>query len=62
MSKTLSLTFALLGSALLLATAISISYNVWLTVLFAVLSVASIGSGFVLKARLRRKKSDSPRA
>lgn len=62
MSKTLSLTFALLGCALLLATAFSISYNGWLAALFAVLALAVMGAGFVLKARLRRKKPDSPRA
>jgi hypothetical protein len=51
MSKTLSLLFAFLSVALMLATAFSLSHNGWLALLFAVLTL--------LKARLRKKSSAS---
>jgi len=37
------------------ATAISISYNGWFVLLFGMLSLFSIGAGFIVKAKLRRK-------
>jgi len=55
MSKSLSLTFALISTALMAATAVMISFNLWLTLLFALVTVGFIGFTFVLKARLRRK-------
>lgn len=54
MSKTASLLFAVTSVIWMCATAISISYNVWLAILFGVLTVATIGAGFVWKARSRR--------
>ncbi|MFC5405650.1 hypothetical protein [Cohnella soli] len=55
MSKILSLFFAILSIAFLTAASFSISHSGWLTLLFAVLFVVTAGSGFVVKARLRRK-------
>ncbi|WP_158602204.1 DUF5325 family protein [Cohnella endophytica] len=55
MSKPLSLFFAVVSIIFLLATAFSISHNGWLTLLFAVLALVTTGSGFVVKARLRKK-------
>jgi hypothetical protein len=59
MSKTLSLLFSLLATAMLLATAFSISYNGWLALALGVLSIFMIGLGFVVKAKLRKKSSSS---
>jgi K+ transporter len=57
MSKTLSLFFAIVSIALMLAMTFSLSHNGWLALLFGVLTVAVIGTGFVVKARLRKKNS-----
>ncbi|WP_161793362.1 DUF2244 domain-containing protein [Cohnella kolymensis] len=51
MSKRLSLMFAVSSVLLMIATAVSISYNAWLVLLFGILTVANIGLGFVVKAR-----------
>ncbi|WP_028546848.1 DUF5325 family protein [Paenibacillus taiwanensis] len=56
MSKGLSLWFACSSIALLMATAIAISYNAWLAILFGLLSIFNMGAGFIVKARLRRKE------
>lgn len=53
MSKSASLLFAALSVILMIATAVCISYNVWLAILFGALTCASIASGFVWKARRR---------
>ncbi|MHA6483075.1 hypothetical protein ACX1C1_14370 [Paenibacillus sp. strain BS8-2] len=55
MSKSLSMFFAVLSILFMSATAISIVYNGWFVLLFALLSLFSIGTGFIVKARLRRK-------
>ncbi|MFF2480802.1 DUF5325 family protein [Paenibacillus sp. NPDC058071] len=55
MSKPLSLLFAVLSVVLMLATAVSISINGWFAALFGILSILMIGSGFIVKARLRRR-------
>ncbi|WP_338554975.1 DUF5325 family protein [Paenibacillus sp. KS-LC4] len=59
MSKPLSLLFAVIAVLLMSATAISMSYNAWLALLFAVLTLFSIGGGFIVKARLRRLKQQN---
>ncbi|WP_239618685.1 hypothetical protein [Cohnella mopanensis] len=59
MSKSLSLFFAMASIVLMLATAFSLSHNGWLALLFGVLTIAVTGLGFVVKARLRKKLSDS---
>ncbi|MBH5319185.1 DUF2244 domain-containing protein [Paenibacillus sp. GSMTC-2017] len=55
MSKSLSIFFASLSILFMSATAISISHNGWLVLLFSLLSLFSVGAGFIVKARLRRK-------
>lgn len=55
MSKGLSAWFAISSMLLLMATAVALSYSLWYALLFAVLSVANIGWGFVIKAK--KKKS-----
>ncbi|MCM3129776.1 hypothetical protein ACFQ3J_22030 [Paenibacillus provencensis] len=54
MSKGLSAWFAISSMLLLMATAVALSYSLWYALLFAVLSVANIGWGFVIKAKKRR--------
>lgn len=56
MSKSLSLFFATLSILFMSATAVSISHNGWFVLLFALLSLFSMGAGFIVKARLRRRK------
>lgn len=56
MPKSLSLFFAVLSVIFMSATAISISHNGWLVLLFGLLFLCSVGAGFIVKARLRRKK------
>lgn len=51
MSKGLSAWFAISSMLLLMATAVSLSHSLWFALLFAVLSVANIGWGFVIKAK-----------
>lgn len=55
MSKSLSLFFACLSVAFMLATAFSLSENGWLAALFGLLTLVVIGTGFTLKARARRR-------
>lgn len=59
MSKPLSLFFASLSILFLSATAISIAHSGWLVLLFSLLSLFSVGAGFIVKARLRRKAEQS---
>ncbi|RIX53060.1 hypothetical protein D3P08_10450 [Paenibacillus nanensis] len=62
MSKSLSLFFATLSVLFMSATAISISHNGWLVALFGLLSLFSIGAGFITKARLRKRKEAAEQA
>jgi hypothetical protein len=55
-SKPLSLFFSVLAIVFMSAMAVSISYNGWLVLTFGFLSLFTIGAGFIVKARLRRKK------
>ncbi len=55
MPKHLSLFFAIITVVFMSLTAISISHNGWLVLLFATLAFFSTGAGFIVKARLRRK-------
>ncbi|NOU95771.1 hypothetical protein GC093_21465 [Paenibacillus sp. LMG 31456] len=56
MNKGLALLFAICGTALLACISYSISLgNVWLVLLFSILSIAFIGFGFIVKAKLRRR-------
>jgi uncharacterized membrane protein len=43
----------------MIATAISLSHNVWLALLFFVLTFLTIGLGFIWKARSRRQKGSA---
>lgn len=56
MNKSLGLFFAVLSIAWMTATAISLEYNGWLSLLFFALCIVTIGLGFVVKARLTRKR------
>ncbi|MBM7567409.1 DUF5325 family protein [Paenibacillus sacheonensis] len=56
MSKPLALFFALFSVLLMSVTAISISYNGWLAALFFFLTICSIGAGFVVNAKMRRRR------
>lgn len=59
MSKSLSLLFAVTSVLWMIATAVSISFNGWLTLLFGILTIVNIGFGFVVKARKTKRISDS---
>jgi uncharacterized membrane protein len=57
MNKGLALLFAICGTALLTSISYSISIgNVWLVLLFSIVSLLFIGFGFIVKARQRRKR------
>lgn len=59
MNRPLALLFAVIGTALLVGIAAAISYGNLLAVeLCSIGSVAFIGYGFSLKAKLRRKKDN----
>lgn len=58
MSKSLSLFFAIVSVALMLATAFSINISGWLTLLFGILTCAMIGTGFVIKARKSKQQKN----
>ncbi len=55
MSKPLSLFFSVLAIVFLSAMSISISHSGWLVLLFGTLSLLTIGAGFIVRARLRRR-------
>lgn len=57
MSKTASLLFAVTSVLWMIATAVLISYNVWLAVLCGVLTCVNIAAGFVYKARRSRART-----
>jgi hypothetical protein len=60
MNKISALLFAVVTIVWMCATAISINYNVWLAIFFALLMFATMALGFIVKARvLRRKKGDA---
>lgn len=56
MGKMLSLWFAASSIALLTAASIFISTRLWLSALLCLLCVLNIGFGFIMKARLNRKR------
>ncbi|MBJ6362311.1 DUF5325 family protein [Paenibacillus sp. GCM10012307] len=56
MPKSLSLLFAGVSVIFMSATAVSLSHNRWLALLFFALTILNIGYGFVVKARYRRKQ------
>ncbi|TNJ58769.1 hypothetical protein FE784_37855 [Paenibacillus hemerocallicola] len=61
MNRPLALLFAVIGTALLVGIAAAISYgNIAAVWLCSIGSVAFIGYGFTLKAKLRRKNDSSP--
>jgi len=55
MPKSSALLFAILGVLMMIATAVSLTYSGWLAALFFVLTLTVIASGFIYKARRRRK-------
>jgi NADH:ubiquinone oxidoreductase subunit 6 (subunit J) len=55
MPKLQALFFAVLGVLMMIATAVSLSYNGWLAALFLILTLFVIGAGFIYKARLRKR-------
>jgi hypothetical protein len=59
MSKSLSLFFAVISVALMLATAFSINTSGWLALLFGILSCSMIAAGFVIKSRRAKKLPNS---
>lgn len=61
MNRPLALLFAVIGTALLIGIAAAISFGSWLGVLLcSVGTVAFLGFGFSLKAKLRRKQQETP--
>ncbi|MFD0590704.1 hypothetical protein ACFQZE_22195 [Paenibacillus sp. GCM10027627] len=58
MSKSLSLFFASLSILFLSAMSISISHSGWLVLLFGLLTLFTIGAGFIVKARLRKRNKE----
>ncbi|MBE1444409.1 MULTISPECIES: DUF5325 family protein [unclassified Paenibacillus] len=59
MNKGLALFFAIVGALLLACISLGLSLgNIWLVILFTVLSVGFIGFGFVVKARMRRRNGN----
>lgn len=55
MPKSLGLLFAVVSIIWMALCAIFINYNGWFAALFFVLCIATIGFGFSVKARFRRK-------
>ncbi|MCS7464833.1 DUF5325 family protein [Paenibacillus doosanensis] len=56
MNKGLALFFAVVGTVLLACISLALSLgNVWLVLLFTILSVGFIGFGFVVKAKMRKR-------
>ncbi|MFD1956232.1 DUF5325 family protein [Paenibacillus thailandensis] len=56
MSKPLALLFAVVSTILMSATAISISHNLWATLILSIATVGFIGTGFMLKGKKRRRQ------
>ncbi|MEK8129632.1 DUF5325 family protein [Paenibacillus filicis] len=60
MNKPLALIYAVLGTALLAAISFFMAAGrPWMAVLAAIVSLFFIGSGFIVKARQRRKREQS---
>ncbi|HEY8528273.1 MAG TPA: hypothetical protein VIL22_01175 [Paenibacillaceae bacterium] len=59
MSKPLALFFAVFAVIWLAATAVALSHNGWLALLFALLALGTISSGFVVKARTEKRRKPS---
>lgn len=57
MSKSASLFFAVTAGLLMIATAFSLTYNIWIALTCFILTFVTIGAGFVVKARSRSKRS-----
>ncbi len=55
MPKFQALLFAVIGVSMMIATAVAISHNGWLAALFFILTLFTIGAGFIYKARLRKR-------
>lgn len=55
MSKSMSISFAIIATVLMGATAVMISINLWVALLFAFATIGFMGFTFAMKARLRRK-------
>jgi len=55
MSKSLSLFFAFTSVLLMTATAIFMSYNGWIALLFGLLTIVNMGLGFAVKAKRSRR-------
>lgn len=55
MPKSLSLLFSVVAILFLSAMSISIAHSIVWVLIFGVLSIVTIGVGFVTKAKLRRK-------
>ncbi|WP_424766416.1 hypothetical protein [Paenibacillus sp. sgz302251] len=56
MSKPLSLFFSVLAIIFMSAMSISISHSIWLVLLFGLLTLFTIGAGFIVRARMLRRK------
>lgn len=59
MSKSMSLLFSATAILFLSAMSISIAHNIIWVLIFGVLSIVTIGVGFVMKARLRKLSEDN---
>jgi hypothetical protein len=59
MNKGLALFFAVFGTLLLAGISYSIALgNIWLVLLFSLLSIGFIGFGFVIKAKQRKRNNN----
>ncbi|WP_219835882.1 hypothetical protein [Paenibacillus sp. R14(2021)] len=56
MTKPLALIYAIFCMLLMSATAISISYSGWLAALFFLLTLVFIVVGFIISAKMRRRR------
>ncbi|QAY68192.1 hypothetical protein [Paenibacillus protaetiae] len=61
MSKPLSLLFAVISTLLMSATAISISHNLWYTLLLSIVTIGFIGIGFIVRGRSLRRQGFQPK-
>ncbi|NHN33595.1 DUF5325 family protein [Paenibacillus agricola] len=56
MNKSLALLFAVIGTALLASISYAMSIgNIWLVLLFSIVSLFFIGFGFIVKAKIRKR-------
>ncbi|UVI31701.1 DUF5325 family protein [Paenibacillus spongiae] len=56
MPKPLALFFAVFSVLLMSATAVAISYNGWIAALLFILTLCSIVIGFIVSAKMKRRK------